>query len=236
MNVCDPSLELIDPSPDVHKLFVEYDNLFFNGVIQKRTIVKWSKRLTLCAGICKFDGQMNEICLSTPLLSLRPRSDTINTLLHEMIHAYLFLTQRIQDRDGHGPHFQAHMHRLNKITGSNITIYHTFHDEVDAQRTHIWKCNGPCVKRPPFFGIVKRSMNRAPGKNDTWYARHQQTCGGTWTKISEPPKKEKSKKSTKKVKTPPKSPKNQPKIDQVFKKPSSDSFPGEGHSLGGRVR
>ena len=29
-------------------------------------------------------------------------------------------------------------------------------------------------------------MNRAPSKNDTWWAEHQRTCGGTYTKIREP--------------------------------------------------
>ena len=73
--------------------------------------------------------------LSEPLLKLRPRSDLVNTLLvrcgccglalhavvmtppllqHEMIHAYLFLTQRDRDRDGHGPSFKAHMKRINE--------------------------------------------------------------------------------------------------------------------------
>lgn len=29
-------------------------------------------------------------------------------------------------------------------------------------------------------------MNRAPSKNDTWWAEHQRTCGGTYTKVKEP--------------------------------------------------
>jgi hypothetical protein len=29
-------------------------------------------------------------------------------------------------------------------------------------------------------------MNRAPGKGDTWYSRHQAECGGTFQKIQEP--------------------------------------------------
>lgn len=29
-------------------------------------------------------------------------------------------------------------------------------------------------------------MNRAPGKSDTWWERHQAGCGGTYTKIQEP--------------------------------------------------
>jgi hypothetical protein len=29
-------------------------------------------------------------------------------------------------------------------------------------------------------------MNRAPGKGDTWWARHEAECGGAYTKIQEP--------------------------------------------------
>ena len=29
-------------------------------------------------------------------------------------------------------------------------------------------------------------MNRAPGKSDTWWERHQAECGGAYTKIQEP--------------------------------------------------
>jgi len=43
-------------------------------------------------------------------------------LQHEMIHAYLFLTNNDQDRDGHGPNFCKHMHRINKEAGTNITV------------------------------------------------------------------------------------------------------------------
>ncbi|KAG0213740.1 hypothetical protein BGX28_003684 [Mortierella sp. GBA30] len=118
-----------------------------------------------------------------------------------MIHAYLFVTKAIQDHDGHGPDFQYHMNRINAEAQTTITVYHTFHDEVAHYQTHIWKCNGPCQYRPPYYGIVKRSMNRPPQPADRWYAEHQSTCGGTYTKISEPePSKKKSSKSAKNAK------------------------------------
>jgi len=34
--------------------------------------------------------------------------------------------------------------------------------------------------------MVKRSMNRAPAPRDPWWADHQRTCGGTYTKVKEP--------------------------------------------------
>jgi hypothetical protein len=129
--------------------------------------------------------------MSTPLLQYRPRSDTINTLIHEAIHAYFFITtswqhSRGDDGTGHGAGFQLLADAINNHGNYEITIYHTFHDEVESYRTHVWQCDGSCRQQAPYFGLVKRSMNRPPGKSDTWWARHETECGGTYTKIQEP--------------------------------------------------
>jgi hypothetical protein len=124
--------------------------------------------------------------LSEPLLKYRPRTDLIDTLLHEMIHAYLYLTHNYKDRGEHGDEFKGHAARINKLANSRITVYHSFHDEVNNCRQHVWRCDGPCRTNPPFYGYVKRSMNRAPGKNDTWWSQHESKCNGKFTKVSEP--------------------------------------------------
>ncbi|KAF2631923.1 hypothetical protein BU25DRAFT_383337 [Macroventuria anomochaeta] len=187
-----------EPFVDVFELFGYYDKLYFGNLLLPRVEVIWSPRLTLCAGICELskDPSTNKFTrirlkLSTPLLQYRPRSDTINTLLHEAIHAYFFITtswkhSRGDDGTGHGVGFQLLADAINNHGNYEVTIYHTFHDEVDSYRTHVWQCHGRCKTQPPFFGQVKRSMNRAPGKGDTWWARHEAECGGTYAKISEP--------------------------------------------------
>eukprot|EP01064_Diplonema_japonicum_P000334 TRINITY_DN10231_c0_g1_i1.p1 TRINITY_DN10231_c0_g1~~TRINITY_DN10231_c0_g1_i1.p1 ORF type:complete len:235 (+),score=29.65 TRINITY_DN10231_c0_g1_i1:163-867(+) len=181
--------DLIDPCPDVHALFIKYNRTLFEGKLD-RAYVEWSKRMTLCAGLCTYGGHGTgcSIKLSGPLLKLRPVEDTINTLLHECIHAYLFLTKNNTDRDDHGPCFQYHMHRINKQLGTSITIYHSFHDEVDHFRTHWWECSN--CKR-----IIKRSMNRAPAPRDVGYIPHLQSCGGNYVKVREPEKKRKPSKN-----------------------------------------
>jgi len=155
-------------------------------------------RTCSCAGICELSkdpstGKFTRIRLklSTPLLQYRPRSDTVNTLLHEAIHAYFFITtswhhSRGDDGTGHGTGFQLLADAINNHGNYEVTIYHTFHDEVDSYRTHVWQCSGPCNDRPPYFGLVKRSMNRPPGSYDFWWAKHEAECGGTYTKIQEP--------------------------------------------------
>lgn len=114
-----------------------------------------------------------------------------------MIHAYLFITKNNRgicnhfsisntiiyilsvDRDGHGPEFVKLMNHINEAGGYNITIYHSFKDEVDHFRTHWWECN-KCKH------VLKRAMNRKPGPYDYWFHGHQKRCGGDYIKIREP--------------------------------------------------
>ncbi|CAH8482774.1 unnamed protein product [Heterobilharzia americana] len=195
--LADPVWDLLDPLPDIRLLFSSFDTQFFGSTLGA-VEVKWSSRMTLCAGVCRFQGRQGTCCisLSEPLLKFRPRKDLVETLLHEMIHAFLFITKNDRDRDDHGPNFRLHMNRINSITGINITVYHSFHDEVDTYRTHWWRCTGPCRDRPPYFGYVKRAMNRVPGPRDTWWGQHQATCTGKFIKVKEPEKKNPSKRRT----------------------------------------
>lgn len=39
--------------------------------------------------------------------------------------------------------------------GYRITVYHSLHGEVDAYRTHWWKCDR-------CDNVIKRAMNRPP--------------------------------------------------------------------------
>jgi hypothetical protein len=182
---------------DTHQLFSLYNVLYFNSKLLPHAELSWSPRLTLCAGMCELSKDKEtqkwtriRVKLSEPLLKLRPRSDLLNTLLHECIHAYLFATSNFSHvRDptgGHGPGFQSLAKAINAHGGYEITEFHTFHDEVDSYRTHIWQCDGRCKSKPPDFGLVKRTMNRAPGKHDLWWEQHEKECGGTFNKIAEP--------------------------------------------------
>ncbi|CRG95094.1 conserved Plasmodium protein, unknown function [Plasmodium gallinaceum] len=171
--------------PDLKELFSEYNvKYFFNKL--ETVEVKWSNKMKLCAGICIFK-KSGYCCirLSLPLLKLRKIKEYRETLLHEMIHAFLFLTRKNSIHDGHGPEFKKHMYRINKATGLSITIYHSFHDEVNFYRNHIWRCTGVCRTYPPHFGYVRRSMNRPPSSKEKWWRRHSLYCGGHFVKINE---------------------------------------------------
>uniref|UniRef100_A0A182PNK8 Protein with SprT-like domain at the N terminus n=1 Tax=Anopheles epiroticus TaxID=199890 RepID=A0A182PNK8_9DIPT len=193
-NLVHPDWEILDPTPDIYALFPLFDQKFFQGRLSCVQL-EWSKKMYNCAGICyQRSNRLGKSCiirLSEPLLKLRPRKDLIQTLLHEMIHAYCFVLGIREGNGGHGPTFKKIMNGINKIAGTNITVYHSFHDEVDLYKTHWWKCNGPCQHRHPFYGLVKRTTNRKPGTYDFWWQEHQKTCGGEFIKIKEPSPKRK---------------------------------------------
>jgi hypothetical protein len=46
MNLLDAEYELLDPTPDIRALFMEYNALFFDSQLDG-TEIKWSKRMTL---------------------------------------------------------------------------------------------------------------------------------------------------------------------------------------------
>lgn len=111
-----------------------------------------------------------------------------------MIHAYLFILNIREGNGGHGANFVRIMTGINRTAGTDISVYHSFHDEVNLYKTHVWRCNGICQHRKPFYGWVKRTCNRAPGPNDIWWQRHHESCGGVFQKVSEPEPKQKAKK------------------------------------------
>lgn len=196
--------QLASPAPfieDLHTLFAAFDTLYFRAQLHATTTLAWSARMTSCAGTCSLKTGAVAVRLSEALLKFRPRGDTVNTLLHEMVHAYLFVAGgrhvRGDDPTGHGAGFQMLAAEINQHGGYGITTTHTFHDEVRNYQTHVWACSGPCRDRPPYFGLVHRAMNRPPGPSDPWHLKHQETCGGVWIKISEPPAKEKKGRASK---------------------------------------
>ena len=139
------------PFVDVHSLFVVYSALFFHNSLSA-VHVRWSNRMTLCAGLCRYDirGGGCDIALSESLLRYRSKQEVVETLLHEMIHAYLFVgdpTQR--DHEAHGANFCSNMRRINELLGLKISVYHTFHAEVRQFKRHVWQCQGKCKDWKP---------------------------------------------------------------------------------------
>lgn len=190
----------------ISDLFVYYDQVYFDSCLSERCFVEWSSaRMTSCGGTCQSTpGGAIIIRLSKPLLSLRPFEETLDVLLHEMIHAMHFVKNiRDDDPGGHGTLFKAKMREINAwggvdvyrpSRGYRIEVTHTMIDEVNYYRRHHWKC-GRCGD------LVRRASNRRPQMADcrgyrkggedvdcgdmrcAWHV-HQKWCGGEYTKIA----------------------------------------------------
>ncbi|XP_078444618.1 uncharacterized protein LOC144713800 [Wolffia australiana] len=197
--------EAMDPHHDIHALFCYYNSVYFGDSLGACCVSWSSSRMTRCAGVCHCaPGGGCEIRLSEPLLKFRLTSDLKNTLLHEMIHAFLWIHYKNRDHSDHGPSFRRLMDAINSSSvddhqrpagGYNITVCHDFHAEVDHYQTHRWMCEA-------CGDVIKRAMNRAPSPSDCiqktkprkepcqiphchWH-RHLMLCPGSYVKIAEP--------------------------------------------------
>ena len=93
--------------------------------------LRWSDgRLTRTAGLYRRglhrDGSdLCEIVLSRPLLEPLPRSATLSTLCHEMIHAWV--DRVLEVREVHGPRFRARMEAINRAQNDfEVSLRHRF--------------------------------------------------------------------------------------------------------------
>ncbi|VDM82419.1 unnamed protein product [Strongylus vulgaris] len=167
-DLVDPALELSDPCPDIHLLFIDFNDRFFEGTLA-RCEVKWSPRMYSCAGVCSYEGRsgMCSIRLSLPLLKLRPRKDLVETLLVARNDPCVPFCHQAESRQ------RWPWTRLSVSYVQLFPLPSTF-----TFIAPVYRCDGPCRNRKPFYGYVKRSSNRAPGPNDLWWSAHKSSCNG----------------------------------------------------------
>ncbi|KAK1260035.1 hypothetical protein QJS04_geneDACA020087 [Acorus gramineus] len=95
----EPAGSVTTPVPDIHALFSHYNAIYFQDSLGPFT-VEWSSKLSFRSpGSCRYPPKYDPaILLSESDFKLRPSEDLKNILLHEMIHAYLFMKHGITDR------------------------------------------------------------------------------------------------------------------------------------------
>ena len=186
---------------DLYEYFQIYNEIFFENLLGCISL-SWSSKMTSCAGVFSVYKGVPTIRLSESLLKFRTITEVKETLLHEMIHAYCFIKKydMSDDLSGHGKYFKEKMNEINKETGFNVSVYHKFLDEVSYYAKYVWRCNGICRNKKPYYGYVRRQMNRPPQKADKWFMKHQKECGGTFIRISPTEEEEKKEKELKKKK------------------------------------
>lgn len=164
----DPLLEHIDPRPNVQRLFARFNRQYFYGLLDVVSVSYGNANMTDSAGLTRFTGADDDIviCLSRPLLDKAKRSDIVETLLHEMIHAYLMVIGR-EDYEEHGRRFMAELDRLNKALGVRMECEHDIDTDTEALKPYLWRCNGRCEAEQ------RRANKREPGES-----HHEPGCDG----------------------------------------------------------
>jgi hypothetical protein len=144
-------------------LFHQLNREHFEGslVVRDRPLValRWSDgRLTRTAGLYRrwatAAGEIgSEIVLSRPLLDPLPRTATLSTLCHEMIHAWV--DRVLGAREAHGPLFRARMAQINaRRPGFEVSLRHRYPVPARAAR---W------LARCPRCGISAPYRQRRQG-------------------------------------------------------------------------
>ncbi|KAG8056701.1 hypothetical protein GUJ93_ZPchr0002g25025 [Zizania palustris] len=206
--VADADLE--DPNPAVGELFRHYDGLYFRGALAGAGFsVQWSSpppRMISPFGSCTFGKTNNTITLSEPVLKYRSNADIKNALLHQMIHAILFVKHDRKDCSGHGSIFRAWMDAINSCSaddhqrppnGYNITTRHDFNQDKSTRglKGPLWKCEycGDTLVRAMNMGapsdaccIENVDNNSTCGNMLCHWHNHKMWCSGTYAKMGKP--------------------------------------------------
>lgn len=112
---------------DLIPKFESLDYFHFSEQLHGKVKVSWSRfegKMADASG-CTYDRnkkiKMIRIFLNWPLLRKYTRKIIYNVLLHEMIHAYLFVTNST-DVNSHGSDFCRLMKKINAESDLNVTI------------------------------------------------------------------------------------------------------------------
>ncbi|XP_038986096.1 DNA-dependent metalloprotease SPRTN-like isoform X2 [Phoenix dactylifera] len=193
-----------DGKVDIYSLFCHYNSLYFDEALGP-CVVSWTdSQLNNCTGSCLYysDGSC-EILLNELLLKSRPTADLKNALLHEMIHAFLWIKNKKNEHSVHGPSFREMMDSINASSmtdhqrpsgGYNITIYHEFQEEADSCRA------GNCICEA-CGNLIKPGTKKEHSASDCienvdpegccdnpscqWHS-NKKYCSGSCIKIQEP--------------------------------------------------
>ena len=123
----------------LYQLFKEYNVLYFEGLVKGFT-VSWGYQMCSTSGLTEFMGR--RIKISKPIHECLPEVEMRGTLLHEMIHAWLFcIGKPLRVCLGHGYAFHKKMRIINKQVGFDIGLDHFMALETSPLRDRYeWQC------------------------------------------------------------------------------------------------
>lgn len=173
--------------------FDYYNQLCFDGSLE-RPIIKLSLRSTglgVTQQRIERDANGNETGRDALIeISVRhdlPEVEYIDTLVHEMIHYYIFMN-KLQDNAAHGKLFMAKAQEITRKYGIKVTVNYELTDEeqVNARGRNRWVCVAHDDAGNTLMAVVARgkvfelwdAFEQAPDLHDVrWWLSNREIFG-----------------------------------------------------------
>jgi len=159
--------------PNIVLMFAELNAEYFDNKIPAGLPIVWNTRMTTTAGYCRYKRvgygiTPSKIDLSDKLFRTMDYNETEirETLIHEMVHAYLAETANIR---GHGWQFQSMM---DKITGVRKNHRCHSYDTSTIRRKQEKKIHCECLRCGYTYNKARMPKHAAYGKYT------HRNCGG----------------------------------------------------------
>jgi len=152
--------------PDIKAMYLELNVEHFGGELPEDLPVIWNSRLRTTAGYCRYKRSIRRGEISLKQIDLNPRLIGDNpkaikdTLIHEMVHAWLAHTTGVRHK--HDIYFQK---KMDEIVGYKRS--HTYHNYDTTGLKEERKVEYHC----PIHGVIGRRA-RMPRSYDL----HRYTC------------------------------------------------------------
>jgi predicted SprT family Zn-dependent metalloprotease len=171
--------------PDIQLIYDKINDNLYNSELPSMTVM-WTEQ-DVIVGDQNFKISMSDhrIILNESTLLLRPRIDLFSVLLHITIHLYLH-QQSFGEHNfhEHDSNFQKIMKHFNQIFRCQISCSHKFSCTGSEYKKQWYHCSGICQNYPPFRGIY-RSATGPPSSQNSYWADHENYCGGSFFKLFE---------------------------------------------------
>ena len=155
---------------EIDSLFHHFNARFFEGKIPSENYgFSWSKRFKTVSGMYKeyviqdpetLDAETlyYEIVLSEAILKKLPQIETINVLIHEMIHAWTTLV--LEAEEIHGHHFKKKLKEINTLEDRlSIHVRHDYPYPGYANNKRKERKEGPLkFKKTSLFIALKKTF------------------------------------------------------------------------------
>ena len=117
---------------DIERRFDEYNEKYFDGVLQKCKISVTKSKYNAYAFICKYSSKVNKIYIANDVYWTDENLKL--TLIHEMVHHYVWEIMNLNPFFVHGTSFRKVCRMLRKKHGLRVNLWELPSDHWKGKR------------------------------------------------------------------------------------------------------